>query len=84
MDFGSALKGLKAGHLMAREGWNGKGMYIFYAKPITFALPINVASRESYPVGNLREHLVMRTAQGDFVPWLSSQSDTLATDWMEV
>jgi len=27
-------------------------------------------------------YLMMRTAQGDFVPWLASQTDILADDWM--
>ena len=27
--FGSAIKALKAGYLVTREGWNGKGMFIF-------------------------------------------------------
>lgn len=25
--------------------------------------------------------IYMRTAQGDFIPWLASQADILATDW---
>jgi hypothetical protein len=27
---------------------------------------------------------MMRTAQGDFVPWLASQTDILASDWEEI
>lgn len=27
--FGQALESLKRGHLVARKGWNGKGMFIF-------------------------------------------------------
>jgi len=29
MDFGIALKALKEGKRVSREGWNGKGMFIF-------------------------------------------------------
>ena len=29
VDFGSAIKALKQGKCVAREGWNGKGMFIF-------------------------------------------------------
>lgn len=29
MNFGKALEELKNGNKIAREGWNGKGMYIF-------------------------------------------------------
>lgn len=29
MNFGQAIEDLKEGKLVAREGWNGKGMFIF-------------------------------------------------------
>jgi len=29
MDFGVAIKALKEGKMVAREGWNGKGMFVF-------------------------------------------------------
>ena len=28
MDFGEAIKALKAGKAVARKGWNGKGIYL--------------------------------------------------------
>jgi hypothetical protein len=28
-------------------------------------------------------YIYMRTAQGDLVPWLASQTDILASDWTE-
>lgn len=34
MDFGQAIKSLKEGKLVTREGWNGKGMYL-WLKPAT-------------------------------------------------
>ena len=29
MNFGNALVTLKEGHYVSRNGWNGKGMYVF-------------------------------------------------------
>ena len=29
VDFGAALEAVKEGKLIAREGWNGKGMFVF-------------------------------------------------------
>ena len=29
MDFSDALRWIKAGHMVARSGWNGKGMFLF-------------------------------------------------------
>ena len=77
MNFGEALSELKKGNKAARAGWNGKGMYLFYS-------PSGVAAgrEEGQPVLHpLREFVVMKTAQGDFVPWLASQTDVLANDW---
>jgi len=32
MDFGQAIKELKAGNKVSRNGWNGKGMYLWIKK----------------------------------------------------
>lgn len=66
--FGVALDKLKAGKRQQREGWNGKGMYIELQVP-------DEHSKMSLP------YIYMKTAQGDLVPWLASQSDLLSEDW---
>lgn len=58
----------------ARAGWNGAGQYIFAANGGTFTVQDMVQ-------GDLGPFLVIRTAQGTFVPWLASQADMLADDW---
>jgi Protein of unknown function (DUF2829) len=69
--FGWALDELKAGFKVAREGWNGKGMWLALQVP-------DAHSKMTLP------YIYMRTAQGDLVPWLASQTDMLATDWVSV
>lgn len=56
---------------IAREGWNGKGMFVF------LVIPAEDASihGESLP------YLAMKTADGKVVPWLCSQTDMQAKDW---
>jgi Protein of unknown function (DUF2829) len=83
MNFGSALELLKLGKQVSREGWNGKGMFIYLVKGSTFTV-----NREPllgiYPEGteiNYRAHIDMKTADGSCVPWIASQSDLLAEDW---
>jgi hypothetical protein len=51
-----------------REGWNGKNMWVALQVP-------DEHSKMTLP------YLYMRTAQGDLVPWLASQTDLLAKDW---
>ncbi|HPQ97869.1 MAG TPA: DUF2829 domain-containing protein [Thiolinea sp.] len=83
MDFGKALEALKAGKKVERNGWNGKGMFLFLVPGSTFR--VNRAPLLGiYPEGteiNYHSHVDMKTAQGDVVPWLCSQTDMLAEDW---
>ena len=93
LDFGRAIKLARNGSLIAREGWNGKQMFVYYEP-----------ARPAFPTGNLgsvhaaryfheieasqcfvQGHFVMKTAGDEIQPgWLASQSDMLANDWMVV
>ena len=68
MNFSDALTALKVGHILAREGWNGKGMYIKLQTP-------DEHSKMRRP------YIYMSPVDGDLVPWAASQSDLLADDW---
>lgn len=68
-DFGWALLQLRAGKSVHRAGWNGHGMYLSLQVP-------DEHSKMTLP------YIYMRTVQGDLVPWLASQTDMLARDWM--
>ncbi len=70
-DFSDALLLLKSGHRVAREGWNGKGMWIQAQYP-------DAHSKMTLP------YIYMKTVQGDLVPWLASQTDILSSDWAAV
>lgn len=71
-DFGDVIKKMKyRGGRFARAGWNGKNMYIELQRP-------DAHSKMTLP------YIYMKTVQGDLVPWLASQTDMLADDWMEV
>lgn len=71
MSFGHAVVALKTGKRVARAGWNGKGMWLALQVP-------DANSKMRLP------YLYMSTAQGDLVPWLASQTDVLADDWVEL
>ena len=84
MDFGEALAELKAGRRVAREGWNGKDMFLFLVPGSTFKVN-RLPLLGIYPEGTeirYHSHVDIKTAQGDIVPWLASQTDLLAEDWM--
>lgn len=73
ISFGLAIEALKLGKRVARAGWNGKGMWLDYCKPMPDCdLPY---IRLSYPVCS------EAYPKGARVPWLASQTDMLADDW---
>lgn len=83
MTFGDAIAALKAGKRVAREGWNGKGMFIFLVNGSTFTVnrePLLSILGEGTQV-QYHAHIDMKTAQGYIVPWLASQADMLSEDW---
>lgn len=87
MNFGEAIAALRAGKKVAREGWNGKGMWLVLVPGST------VVAREGTPYGDalgaganvtINPHIDMKTATGEMQPgWLASQTDMLAADWGE-
>lgn len=84
--FGYALYLLNNGYRVTRSGWNGKGMYIVLQQgyPDGIAINKNTAAATGIPEGTVcrfRPYLMMLTAQGEFVPWVASQTDLLAYDW---
>ena len=86
MNFGQTLEALKTGYKVAREGWNGKGMFIFLVPGSTFQVN-RPPLLGIYPEGttiDYRPHIDMKTADGKVVPWVASQSDLLEDDWMVV
>jgi hypothetical protein len=89
MSFGHALVALKEGHKVARQGWNGKGMWLALS-PFT----PNVLPADGFWSGPVRDYAIaqggtakvlpsitMKTATGEIlIGWLASQSDMLAND----
>lgn len=78
--FGEAISRLKRGQKVARKGWNGKGIYIEMQKP-------DEHSKMTLPyIYIVTKGLVSNNpdAPRGVVPWLASQTDMLATDWVVV
>lgn len=83
---GRAVKEMQNGARVSRAGWNGKGMYLAYQPGYPDGVPINAntARATGLPEGTVCKflpYIVMKTADGSFVPWLCSQTDLLAVDW---
>lgn len=84
-DFGSAVYLLKIGKKVARKGWNGSGMFVYYVPAASYPVERNNLETMGGHFENdmvpYREYLALKTAQGDVATWAPSVSDALATDW---
>lgn len=74
LSFGHAIEALKAGNRVCRSGWNGKGMSLELQCP-------DENSKMSLPYIYMKTPNVTPHSY-ELVPWLASQTDMLANDWM--
>lgn len=88
INFGDALVALKEGKKVARAGWNGKGMFLYHVPAASYPASRNGrGTMIGYFEDDMvpyRDYIAMKTAQGDVVPWVCSQSDALEEDWQIV
>lgn len=79
-NFGEAIKYLKRGFKVARQGWNGKKQYIELATNISY---VNAAGEvincDHEAIGN--KAIAFVGTSGVQMGWLASQADMLAEDW---
>lgn len=81
VDFGQALLALKQGKKVARNGWNGKGMWITLSAPKSSHF-VHAGEGNYSKVTTDQPYVLMYTADETFQPgWLASQADLLAEDW---
>lgn len=74
---GWAIKEMQNGAKVARAGWNGKGMFLYYV-PYHFESGLHSKGTEDT---HHQPFIMMHTVQKTEVPWLASQTDLLAVDW---
>ena len=80
MDFGEAIKKVKAGYKIQREGWNGKEQYVELASSISYVnAQGKIVNVEHAAIGN--NALAFVGTSGVQLRWLASQADMLAEDW---
>ena len=71
MQIGQAIEALREGQHVTRSGWNGKDRWLGLQEP-------DSESAMTLP------YIYIKTVQNDFVPWLASQTDILADDWVVI
>ena len=83
MQFGTAVSLARIGHRVARAGWNGKGMFVFLVagSGTVGGWTYTNGRCDNYPC---LPFLAMKTSDDKIVPWLASQTDILANDWIDL
>ena len=75
LTFGDALHMLKLGAKVQRSGWNGKGLWLELQVP-------DDNSKMTLPYIFMSYPSDAQNTPGARVPWLASQTDMLAQDWV--
>jgi len=95
LNFGEAIKALKSGKLIARQGWNGKGMFIVKQIPSVIGIDIiprmqslpesvkKVLVEREQPISYESQMLIINSL-GRADSWVPSSSDVFAEDWIIV
>ena len=79
-DFGQAIKYLKEGKQLQRNGWNGKNQYIELAQNISYRNSKGeIINTKHEAIGN--KAIAFVGTSGVQMGWLASQADMLAEDW---
>lgn len=86
LSIGTAIVLLEDGQRVCRAGWNGKGMWLKLVRGGEYELaPGMLDHRQENPCNpRMLPWIGMKTSDDGFVPWLASQTDILARDWILV
>ena len=84
LTFGDALQALKAGKRVARAGWNGKGMFVYYVRAAAYlaqsAAAIEYFGKNAYVP--YAPYLALKGVDERVSTWVPSINDVLAEDWV--
>lgn len=75
VSFSEALIHVKLGKAIQRAGWNGSGLLVKMQKPDEF-------SKMTLPYLYIEYPADAKNTSGARCPWLASQTDILAEDWI--
>lgn len=82
--FGYALDMLKCGKKVARRGWNGKGMFVYYVPENSYPARKEIEKKEFGDMVKYNPYFAIKNVNGTVSTWVPSLNDCLAEDWYEV
>ena len=83
MNFGKALEEMKIGKAIARDGWNGKGMFVYFVAGGSYPAQMDIAKQIVKEYGEVKynPYMAIKNVNGTVSTWVPSVNDCLATDW---
>lgn len=80
MNFGQVLESLKLGSKVARDGWNGKGMFVYLVPPGVYPARTEAAKSIGEEI-EYNAYFAIKNVNGTVSTWVPSVNDCLAEDW---
>ena len=83
MTFGLAVEALKKGLKVARAGWNGKGMFVYFVPPASYPVQTG-AAKAHFGEGAMvpyNAYMAIKNVNETVSTWVPSVNDCLAEDW---
>ena len=81
MNFGDAIELIKQGKKVARKGWNGKGMFVYYIPANEYKTTTDVAKKEFGDKASYNPYMAIKNVNGTVSTWVPSVNDCLSEDW---
>lgn len=83
LTFSHALDAIKLGKKIARTGWNGKGMFVYFVPAASYPAQTGVA-KEYFGAAALvpyAAYMAIKNVDETVSTWVPSVNDVLAEDW---
>lgn len=83
MTFGLAIEAMKRGAKVARAGWNGKGMFVYYVPANRYPVQTG-AAKSHFGEGAMvpyNAYMAIKNVDNTVSTWVPSVNDVLADDW---
>lgn len=85
LKFGQAVEAIKEGKKIAREGWNGRGMFVYYVAGGKYKVQSEcIKGKFEDDLVPYNPYMAIKNVNNTISTWVPSVNDVLAEDWLIV
>jgi hypothetical protein len=81
MTFGMAIEASVMSFKIARRGWNGKNMFVYYVPGGDYITQTEVAKEALGVTAHYNPYFAIKNVNGTISTWVPSINDVLTQDW---